>query len=431
MNRKQRRLVKYSISWIDLLIKQQKIKLGKVIGYGTYGQVHKTNKKGIVCKKIKSQDDYHDIEANTLREIAALTALKSKEIVKLDSFEINKTNTKLYLEECKMDLRSLLNNYKIKEEQAKKIAFQILMGMHYCTSLHITHRDLKPENILIKGDNIKICDWGLSRFHMDNDYKCFTSEIQTLWYRAPELLLGVKKYNTSIDIWSIGCILYELMTNTVLFPGDSEIDQLYCIFDRLGTPTEKEWKGVEKFPEYKTTFPKWQKKPFKLENADCTDLLNKMITYENRISFIDALNHKWFDDIRKEKIVRVNSVTSLSPSQETNLDYMNRQTDLNIRMRTKLVGWMEEVHIRFKSSRATHNLAIKYLDKYCEIDTNVQRKWYQLLGIGCMSIASKINEMVVPEIEDYRYICAKAFTCFEIVEIQAKIVNALQGNLYI
>lgn len=99
------------------------------------------------------------------------------------------------------------------------------------------HRDLKPGNLLVGEDNrtIKIADFGLART-FGLPLKTYTHEVVTLWYRAPEVLLGQKVYSTAIDMWSVGCIFYELCHNKPLFPGKSEIDQIFRIFKTLGTP---------------------------------------------------------------------------------------------------------------------------------------------------------------------------------------------------
>jgi len=88
--------------------------------------------------------------------------------------------------------------------------------------------------------------------------------VVTLWYRAPEILLGGKHYSVGVDMWSIGCIFAELVTKQPLFPGDSEIDQLYRIFRVCGTPTEAIWPGVSKLPDWKPTFPAWSPKALHL-----------------------------------------------------------------------------------------------------------------------------------------------------------------------
>lgn len=119
----------------------------------------------------------------------------------------------------------------------------------------------------------------------------------TLWYRAPEILLGVKRYSQSVDIWSLGCIFAELALSRPLFKGDSEIGQLYKIFQIKGTPNETTWPGVTKLTDFKVTFPKWKGKV--LSNIITTlsplgiELLSKMLCYppHMRITAEEALEH--------------------------------------------------------------------------------------------------------------------------------------------
>jgi len=129
--------------------------------------------------------------------------------------------------------------------------------------------------------------------------------VVTLWYRSPEILLGQPRYSTPVDIWSAGCILAEMATKTPLFPGDSEIDQIFRVFRTLGTPTEATWAGVTKLPEFQPSFPKHPPQPLgkmlpQLEPAGI-DLLEKMLQYEpsSRISAKSCLEHPYFSDLPK------------------------------------------------------------------------------------------------------------------------------------
>jgi cyclin-dependent kinase len=134
---------------------------------------------------------------------------------------------------------------------------------------------LKPQNLLIdKEGNLKLADFGLARA-IGLPVRTYTHEIVTLWYRAPEILLGQKHYSTSVDMWSVGCIFAEMATMSPLFPGtshwpdifmlnllgDSEIDEIFKIFRILGTPTEETWPGLTDLPDYKPDFPKWPAVP--------------------------------------------------------------------------------------------------------------------------------------------------------------------------
>jgi len=135
--------------------------------------------------------------------------------------------------------------------------------------------------------------------------RTYTHEVITLWYRAPEILLGSKHYSTPVDIWSIGCIFAEMVNRRPLFPGDSEIDEIFRIFRTLGTPTEETWPGVTSLPDYKVDFPAWKSKPLsEAVPGLCShgvDLLEKMLTYDpaKRISARQALKHPYFEDVRQ------------------------------------------------------------------------------------------------------------------------------------
>lgn len=126
------------------------------------------------------------------------------------------------------------------------------------------------------------------------------NQVVTLWYRAPEILLGGRAYSTGVDMWSIGCIFAEMCTRKPLFPGDSEIDEIFKIFRSLGTPTEEDWPGVTSFPDFKPSFPKWQRNyddPLVGNlSPDGEDLLELLLMYDpaSRISAKKAIIHPYF-----------------------------------------------------------------------------------------------------------------------------------------
>lgn len=184
------------------------------------------------------------------------------------------------------------------------------------------HRDLKPSNLLIGEDHktIKLADFGLART-FGLPLKTYTHEVVTLWYRAPEVLLGSKVYSTAIDMWSLGCIFFELSHRKPLFYGKSEIDQIFKIFKVLGTPKNCNWQGSEELPDMKATFPKWNingnENLVKLctnfkNNPEAMDLITQMMQMEpsKRITTKAALEHPFFKDFKFS-----NAFPSLSPAK--------------------------------------------------------------------------------------------------------------------
>jgi len=156
--------------------------------------------------------------------------------------------------------------------------------------------------ITADGKHVKLADFGLARLSAIPNGP-YTFEVVTLWYRAPELLLGANRYSTSVDVWSIGCIFAEMASGMPLFPGRSDIDQLFKIFQRRGTPTADVWPAVLRLPHYNAEFPQWRESPITnfvplggLGGTTGADLLNKLLLYDpdRRIACKTALQHPFF-----------------------------------------------------------------------------------------------------------------------------------------
>jgi len=282
------------------------------IGEGTYGVVYKAkdNSSGnvVALKRIRLDSEADGVPSTAIREISLLKELDHLNIVKL--LDIIHTDNKLFLvfEFLNQDLKKYMELYQNKNglpiNLVKSYLFQMLQGIAYCHTHRILHRDLKPQNLLLSTEGlIKLADFGLARA-FGVPIRSFTHEVVTLWYRAPEILLGCKYYSTEVDIWSIGGIFSEMATHKVLFKGDSEIDQLFQIFRILGTPDEKVWRGVSQLSDYKTTFPNWTRQKLSTYNpqldADGLDLLGKLLVYQpdNRMTARMALSHPFFRGVQ-------------------------------------------------------------------------------------------------------------------------------------
>jgi len=279
------------------------------IGEGTYGVVYKAKDKEtgdiVALKKVRMGNEDEGVPSTALREIALLKEISHPNTVGL--LDVESSESKLYLifEFCDSDLKKYMNNIRgnLSAKLVKELMYQTVMGITYCHMHRLIHRDLKPQNILVdKKGVLKLADFGLARA-FTIPIETLTHEVVTLWYRAPEILLGGKHYSVGVDMWAIGCIFSELVTKQPLFPGDSEIDQLYRIFRVCGTPTEAIWPGVSKLPDWKPTFPGWAPKTMSTIvpglDPQGVDLLTRMLTYEpnQRISGKDALQHPYFADL--------------------------------------------------------------------------------------------------------------------------------------
>ncbi|KAL1132710.1 hypothetical protein AAG570_010662 [Ranatra chinensis] len=243
------------------------VKLEK-IGEGTYGIVykarHKTTGRIVALKRIRLDADSEGIPSTTIREISLLKELKHPNIIALlEVIYCEENNVFIAFEFMLQDLKKFMDDSKKPTSLAlvKSYMHQLLSAIGYCHAHLIVHRDLKPQNLLINAaGHIKLADFGLGRA-CGVPLRTYTHEVVTLWYRAPEILLGTKLYTNSVDIWSLGCIFAEIASLKPLFPGDSEIDQLFRIFRTLGTPDECVWPGVTQLPDYKPMFPQWEPQP--------------------------------------------------------------------------------------------------------------------------------------------------------------------------
>ncbi|KAL7268644.1 Cyclin-dependent kinase catalytic subunit [Rhizina undulata] len=280
------------------------------IGEGTYGVVYKAKdlKHGnrlVALKKIRLEAEDEGVPSTAIREISLLKEMSDPNIVRLLNI-VHADGHKLYLvfEFLDLDLKKYMeaipSGMGLGTDMIKRFMSQLVEGVRYCHAHRILHRDLKPQNLLIdKEGNLKLADFGLARA-FGVPLRTYTHEVVTLWYRAPEILLGGKQYSTGVDMWSVGCIFAEMCTRKALFPGDSEIDEIFKIFRLLGTPDEQVWPGVTSFPDFKTSFPQWARVQTErmvagLEPAGY-DLLDAMLVYDpaGRISAKQACHHEYF-----------------------------------------------------------------------------------------------------------------------------------------
>uniref|UniRef100_A0A3Q1CCZ9 cyclin-dependent kinase n=1 Tax=Amphiprion ocellaris TaxID=80972 RepID=A0A3Q1CCZ9_AMPOC len=263
------------------------VKLGK-LGEGTYATVFKGRSKlteNLVALKEIRLEHEEGAPCTAIREVSLLKNLKHANIVTLHDIIHTDRCLTLVFEYLDSDLKQYLDNCGnlMSMHNVKIFMFQLLRGLSYCHKRKILHRDLKPQNLLIndKGE-LKLADFGLARAK-SVPTKTYSNEVVTLWYRPPDVLLGSTEYSTPIDMWGVGCILYEMATGRPLFPGATVKEELHLIFRLIGTPTEETWPGISSNTEFRSyLFPQYRPQA----------LLNHVP--RSRISSEAALRHPYF-----------------------------------------------------------------------------------------------------------------------------------------
>lgn len=293
----------------------------ELIGSGAYGELYRAidSEKGqiVALKCVDLHKDPEGFPISTLREILMLKNLKHPNLVALRDIVVDAPdwtqtmNTKfmLALDYHPHDLSGIINDREVKLSQAqiKSYMHQLLSAVAHLHKNEVMHRDIKTSNILLSRDGeVKLTDFGLSCYLKTlNDDEEYQTLVVTRWYRSPELLLGLSRYNYAIDMWSVGCILAEFMQGKALFPGSDSKSQLDLIFSLCGTPDKNNWteaSSLKLWPEMKPS----QSMPNRLHqhfsrfaNNPVLDLLSRLLCLDpkRRITAEEALQHEWFTTV--------------------------------------------------------------------------------------------------------------------------------------
>lgn len=231
------------------------------MGEGTYavvflGHVKADPKSLVAIKKIKVMTEYKDgLSFSAIREVKHLQELSHPNIIALhDVFSSKNQNLNLVLEYLPLgDLEMLIKDIEgVRYGTADVKAWMGMLGraVWFCHENFVLHRDIKPNNLLIAADGeVKLADFGLARSFSD-PYRPMTHQVITRWYRPPELLYGARYYSGAVDIWAMGLVFAELIIRTPFVAGNTDAHQLELICRAIGTPTEDNWPGVSKLPDY-------------------------------------------------------------------------------------------------------------------------------------------------------------------------------------
>ncbi|CAJ2654301.1 mitogen-activated protein kinase homolog NTF6-like [Trifolium pratense] len=286
------------------------------VGRGAYGIVccatNADTNEGVAIKKIGDAFDNRIDAKRTLREIKLLchmdhdNVIKIKDIIKpADKEKFN--DVYIVYELMDTDLHQIIqSNQALTDEHCQYFLYQLLRGLKYIHSANVLHRDLKPSNLLLNANcDLKICDFGLARTTSEADF--MTEYVVTRWYRAPELLLNCSEYTAAIDVWSVGCILMEILRREPLFPGKDYVQQLSLITELLGSPNEEDlgFLRSDNAKKYVKQLPHVDKQPFSQRFPDISplaiDLTEKMLVFDpsKRITVEEALNHPYMSSLHE------------------------------------------------------------------------------------------------------------------------------------
>ncbi|AAF97284.1 Putative protein kinase [Arabidopsis thaliana] len=335
------------------------------IGQGTYSIVYKARDletgKIVAMKKVRFANMDPESVRFMAREINILRKLDHPNVMKLQCLVTSKLSGSLHLvfEYMEHDLSGLAlrPGVKFTEPQIKCFMKQLLCGLEHCHSRGILHRDIKGSNLLVNNDGVlKIGDFGLASFYKPDQDQPLTSRVVTLWYRAPELLLGSTEYGPAIDLWSVGCILAELFVCKPIMPGRTEVEQMHKIFKLCGSPSEEFW-NTTKFPQATSYKPQHPYKRVLLEtfknlSSSSLDLLDKLLSVEpeKRCSASSTLLSEFFTT--EPLPCHISSLPKYPPSKE--LDAKVRDEEAK-RKKAEAVKWRghESVRRGLRDSKVT------------------------------------------------------------------------------
>lgn len=228
------------------------------LGQGAFGEVRlgldKMTGQKVAMKVVRISSKAESLPKAIFRELEALKQLSSCPlIVRLLNVFPDETNLCIVLEYVSSDLSLLISTASsyLPRSHVKSLAHMLLEAVTYCHDHHIIHRDIKPSNVLLtESGRVKLADFGLARVYGGPYMQSLSHQVATRWYRAPELLFASRRYTPAVDVWAVGTVLAELWTLVPLFPGNNDIDQMFRVFQILGSPNPTTWPGVELLPDY-------------------------------------------------------------------------------------------------------------------------------------------------------------------------------------
>lgn len=387
----------------------------KKIGCGTHGNVYLSSQNfAVKVQKIK--------DMVYIREISILRYLNHINIIKPEGYMFDKKSNEVHfaMKKAEFSLDVAINN-GLSMDLVISISYQMLKAVEYLESNNIIHRDIKPSNILIYGNEVKLCDFGLSKYFIygEKSYMSHTGNVQTLWYRAPEVAKR-QMYGFKADVWSVGAIILEMIANNRFFEkrcafmkeciSDNNYFDSHLTENRDESEFVLKWFGcligeegvddIEWISDKEKKFIRKKSNLYKLCNCvdhSIVDLALKLLRWspEKRISASEGLNHKCFDHLEKVEFpsqIKRNVINWYSSK-------VSKLTYLDSCHRTILFGWLWQISCEYNMIPQSVVVCFALFDLFIKF-RDVSLNNVQLVGICCLNI---VNKMISLKNLDYTY----------------------------
>jgi serine/threonine protein kinase len=426
-------------------IEERKFKAPVVLASGTYGKASLRPTEGTVVKETINKDIGEGLPQDLVKEIAFYSLLREIACLpELFDFGIKFPNFSLRMAAGAETLRKAIENPKrLTPEQKRLIMFRMVSCLRAIASQGIINCDLKPQNaVLTRDGTVLLIDWGVAEIdYTEGQTKNKNTNIQTLWYRAPEILAGVFPYSNKVDIFSIGLIFIEIMTGEAAVAGNSDdaqarallrifldvpketVDTKEKIFASLkgqvnGSDNSEIIKGVLAGERYE------------IPDENLRDLIAHMLMFnpKHRYDYDSIVNHRYFAGLNNTIPEQPRYINNMPLIPDVNTIYVG---DINVRMRQILFDWLKEVANSKRYTTNTLCLSYQLCDLYVQKTKGILRKHLQLIGISAMLIATKIHENWPIDLRECARVCDNIYRSNEIEDMEQKILFTLNGNICI
>lgn len=304
----------------------------KVIGNGSFGVVYQAHVvetgEMVAIKKVFQDKRYKNRELQIMKDLSHPNIVTLKHAFFTNGEKPDEVFLNVVMEYLSDTVYRTMKYFtKLKQNfpavLVKLYTYQIARGLTYMHEMGVCHRDIKPQNILVdaRSHTVKICDFGSAKKLVQGEAN--VAYICSRYYRAPELIFGATDYSCVIDVWSLGCVMAELILGQPMFPGESGVDQLVEIIKVLGTPTKEQLLSMNpnytefKFPQIKAH--PWSKIFKNRLSNEGIDVLSGYLQYTPtlRTHLMDSLGHPYFDEIRQSDRLALPSIPTVTPDGET------------------------------------------------------------------------------------------------------------------